>query len=280
MTSLVPMVPAELRPHLERLERSIAHRGPMVVACSGGVDSGLLAFVAHHVLDGRMACVLGVSPSLAEGEEAAAIAFFERHGIAFTRVATRESEDPGYRANGPDRCYFCKTELFTRIDASPEARAFPILAYGANADDRFDHRPGARAAQEHGVYAPLAEAGFTKDLVRQTARALGLLLWDKPASPCLASRVPYHHEVTPEKLRQIDRAESVLKALGFDVCRVRHYGETARIEVPADALSRLRAPDTWPRVAGGIVAAGFLRVEIDERGFRSGHLNDGARPSS
>ena len=280
MTTLVHMVPAELRPHLERLEHAIVDRGPMVVACSGGVDSGLLAFVAHRVLEGRMVCVLGVSPSLAEGEEAAAIAFFARHGIPYRRVATREADDPGYRANGPDRCYFCKTELFARIETSAEARAFPTLAYGANADDRFDHRPGARAAQEHGVCAPLAEAGFTKDLVRHTARALGLSLWDKPASPCLASRIPYHHEVTPSKLHQIDRAEAALKSLGFDVCRVRHHGETARIEVPVEALARLRVPETWRRIESDIRAAGFARVEIDERGFRSGRLNEDMMRSS
>jgi uncharacterized protein len=263
--------------HLERLEAVIRARGPMVVAYSGGVDSGLLAFVAHRALGGRMRCVIGVSPSLADGEEAAALAFLERHGIAYDRIETGEVDDPRYRRNGPDRCYFCKTELFERIERSAAARAFPLFAYGANADDRFDHRPGARAADEHGVCAPLSEAGFTKAMVREAARALGLALWDKPASPCLASRIPYHHEVTPEKLRVVDAAESVLRSLGFPVCRVRHYGEAARIEVPAEMIARLREPETWRRVETGVRAAGFARVEIDERGFRSGSLNESLR---
>lgn len=280
MNGFVPAdFPADLRAPLARLEAVIGARGPMVVAFSGGVDSGLLAYVAHRVLGGRMACVIGVSPSLAAGEEEAALAFLDRHGIAHARIATGEVADPRYRANGPDRCYFCKAELFARIEAAPEARAFPLLAYGANADDRFDHRPGARAAEEHGVCAPLAEAGFSKDLVRRTARSFALSLWDKPASPCLASRIPYHREVTEEKLRQVDRAEMVLKSLGFGVCRVRHFGETARIEVPLEEHPRLHAPEVWSRVADGIIEAGFLNVEVDARGLRSGGLNDAWRAS-
>jgi uncharacterized protein len=267
----------DLRPHLERLEEIIRGHGPMVVAYSGGVDSGLLAFIAHRVLADRMRCVIGVSPSLARDEESAALSFLQRHGIPYDCIATGEVDDPRYRANGPDRCYFCKSELFARIEAAPAARTFPVLAYGANADDGSDHRPGARAAGEHGVCAPLAEAGFTKELVRRAARSLGLSLWDKPASPCLASRIPYHQEVTPAKLAQIDRAETALKGRGFAVCRVRHYGDVARVEVPVEAIQRLREPALWRAVEREIVAAGFARVEIDERGFRSGRLNDALR---
>jgi uncharacterized protein len=277
MTIVPDALDDELRAHVERLEGVIRARGPMVVAYSGGVDSGLLAFVAHRVLGERMRCVIGVSASLSAGEEAAALAFLARHGIPCERIATGEVDDPRYRANGPDRCYFCKSELFARIEAAPAARAFPVLAYGANADDRFDHRPGARAAAEHGVCAPLAEAGFTKDVVRRAARALGLSLWDKPASPCLASRIPYHDEVTPAKLLQIDRAEAALKARGFSECRVRHHGDLARVEVPVESIARLREPGLWSEVAREIGAAGFARVEIDERGFRSGRLNDAVR---
>jgi uncharacterized protein len=270
---------SDLRPHLIRLERVLAGHGPMVVAYSGGVDSGLLAFAAHRVLAGRMACVMGVSPSLASGEEAAGLAFLETHGIPFTRIFTRELDDQRYRANGSDRCYFCKRELFMRIEAAPESRRFPVLAYGANADDGFDYRPGARAADERGVVAPLAEAGFSKDLVRRAALSLGLTLWDKPASPCLASRVPYHSEVTPEKLRQIDAAEAALKRRGFTVCRVRHHGDLARIEVPLRDQPRLQEAATWENVRREIETAGFARVEVVESGFRSGNLNDALRPS-
>lgn len=274
MTSLVSRVPAGLQPAMDRLEATIRAHGPMVVACSGGVDSGLLAYVVHRVLAGRMLCVLGVSSSLSTTEEAGAVAFFEAHGLPFVRVATHEMDTPGYRANGPDRCYFCKHELFERIEALPEVHSFPVLAYGANADDRFDHRPGARAADAHRVCAPLAEAGFTKDMVREAARSLGLKVWDKPASPCLASRIPYHSEVTPAKLQQIDDAESVLKQHGFDVCRVRHHGPTARIEVPFEAIGRLQSDDVWPGVSAAIRATGFDHVEVDARGFKSGRLNE------
>jgi pyridinium-3,5-biscarboxylic acid mononucleotide sulfurtransferase len=269
-TLLTPETAADLA----RLEDAIAARGPMVVAYSGGVDSGLLAFVAHRVLGERMRCVIGVSPSLASGEEDAALAFLVEHGIPYARIETREMDDPRYRANDSSRCYFCKSELFVRVEAAPESRAFPVLAYGANADDRLDFRPGARAARERDVVAPLADAGFTKDVVRRVARELGLSLWDKPASPCLSSRIPYGSEVTAEKLRQVDLAEAVLKRMGFRVCRVRHYGDTARIEVQAGDLERILHPTTRASVEEGVRAAGFERVEIDPEGFRSGRLND------
>jgi len=268
-------VSPENQTHLDRLTAVISAHGPMVVAYSGGVDSGLLAFVAHRTLAGRMRCVLGVSPSLAGDEDTQAWAFVEKHGIPCDRIQTEEMSDPRYRANGPDRCYFCKTELFTRIESAPVARAFPVLAYGANADDRFDHRPGARAAREHSVVAPLAEAGLGKDTVRALARDLGLALWDKPASPCLASRIPYHSEVTEEKLAQVERAERVLHTRGFVVCRVRHHGDVARVEVPVEEHARLQA--VWPDVVNEVVGAGFKSVELVEDGFKSGRLNDALR---
>ena len=273
MNSFAPDV-CMMRTDMERLEQSIRSHGPMVVACSGGVDSGFLAVVAHRVLEGRMLCVLGVSSSLARAEEAEAIAFFEAHGLPHVRMATNELDDPRYRANSTDRCFFCKHALFTRIEALPEVQAFGVVAYGANADDRFDHRPGARAAESHRVCAPLAEAGFSKEMIRTAARALGLRVWDKPASPCLASRIPYHTEVTRERLDQIDAAEAVLKHSGFPVCRVRHHGDTARIEVPGDAIARLQSPGVWPAIDSAIRAAGFNHVEVDGRGFRSGRMND------
>jgi uncharacterized protein len=265
----------ELKSAMERLEGCIRAHGPMLVACSGGVDSALLAVVAHRALDGNMLCVLGVSASLAGAEHREAVAFFEQHALPYVEMPTFEMDDPRYRANHPDRCYFCKHELFERMETLAEARAFGVVAYGANADDSFDHRPGARAAQGHRVCAPLAEAGFTKEMVRAAARELGLSQWDKPASPCLASRVPYLSEVTPEKLRQIEVAEAALKRLGFDVCRVRHYGAVARIEVPVEAMPRIQS--AWDSIERDVRSAGFQSVEIDERGFKSGRMNEALR---
>jgi uncharacterized protein len=267
-------IPPDVRSDLERLSCTIAGYGPMAVAFSGGVDSGLLAWVAHRVLRDRMVCVLGISASLSEREEKAAVAFLEAHGIPFTRIETREGDDERYRANGPDRCYHCKSELFDRIERWREATPFERVAYGANLDDRADHRPGARAASQRGVIAPLVDAGFDKARIRRSAHALGLELWDKPAAPCLASRIPYFSPVTPSKLRQIDAAEAVLEDLGFRVCRVRHHGDVARVELPAGDHARASSDEIWPRIENGILAAGFKRVELEPDGFRSGRLND------
>jgi uncharacterized protein len=267
----------ELNAAMERLEGCIRTHGPMAVACSGGVDSALLAVVAHRVLGANMLCVLGVSGSLAGMEHRDAVAFFERHGLPYVEMSTFEMDDPRYRANGPDRCFFCKHELFERMESLPETRGFGMIAYGANADDRFDHRPGARAADEHRVCAPLAEAGFTKEMVRAAARELGLEQWDKPASPCLASRIPYHREVTPQKLRQVEAAEAALRQHGFEVCRVRHVDDVARIEVRAEDLERLKSDGVWRSVEKSIRSAGFDSVEIDERGFKSGRMNEALR---
>jgi len=270
LTNVTP----EIRDAIERLSDVIRGHGPMAVAYSGGVDSGLLAYVAHRVHGDGMTAVIGVSPSLSSREERAAIGFLDAHGIPYARLETQEMSDPRYRANAPDRCFHCKHELFTRIEGSTVARRFGRVAYGANVDDRSDHRPGQRAALEHGVVAPLVDAAFDKELVRAAARALGLSLWDKPAAPCLASRIPYNSEVTPEKLSQIDDAEAVLKDLGFAVCRVRHHGETARVELPAHDHNRALESPTWDGIVNGIVAAGFKRVELEPDGFRSGRLND------
>jgi uncharacterized protein len=221
-----------------------------------------------------MICVIAVSPSLAQSEETEAVAFLDRHGIPHERVFTGEMEDDRYRANTRDRCYYCKSELFSAIQRAALSRRFPRVAYGANVDDQSDFRPGARAASERRAIAPLIEAGYDKELIRKTARAFELELWDKPAAPCLASRIPYDSEVTAEKLRQIEAAEAVLKEEGFRVCRVRHHGELARIEVPEGDHSRILDASVWPRVEERIKYTGFLRVELEPDGFRSGRLND------
>jgi uncharacterized protein len=277
MRAILKEVPAPLRADLDRLCGVIAARGPMAVAFSGGVDSGLLAYVAHRVLGERMTCIVGVSASLAASEERGAIAFLERHGIPYARVETREMDDPAYRANGPDRCYLCKRELFARIASSPHAARFPRIAYGANVDDLSDFRPGARAASERSVVAPLAEADFDKARIRETARALGLALWDKPAAPCLASRVPYFAAVTPENLRRIERAEGALDALGFASRRVRDHGALARVELPLAEHRRARSAEIWREIENRLRAAGYERVELAPDGLRSGRLNEALR---
>ena len=267
-------LPQELALPYERLKAVLRGYGPMAVAYSGGVDSGFLAYAAREALGDDMVCVIAVSPSLGERERRDALAFLSRHRIPCEQISTREAEDDRYRANGPDRCYYCKGELFDAIGRAVSLRRFPRVAYGANLDDASDHRPGARAAAEFEVVAPLSEAGYGKKLIRATARELGLELWDKPAAPCLASRIPYYSKVTPEKLRQVERAESVLKDAGFEVCRVRHHGDVARIEVPREEHARLRDQSVWSRVDAGVREAGFERVEIEADGFRSGRLND------
>jgi uncharacterized protein len=267
-------LPPELAKPYERLKVVLRQHGPMAVAYSGGVDSAFLAYAAKEALGEEMVCVIAVSPSLAQREYRDAVAFLERHRIPLEQIDTREMDDERYRANSPERCYFCKAELFEAIGRAESLQRFRRVAYGANLDDSADHRPGVRAAEQFEVVAPLSEAGYDKGLIRDTARELGLDVWDKPAAPCLASRIPYYNEVTPEKLRQIELAEAVVKDAGFRVCRVRHGGDVARIEVPVGDHERLRDPSVWNSVESGIRQAGFDRVELETDGFRSGRLND------
>jgi uncharacterized protein len=247
----------------------------MAVAYSGGVDSAFLAYAAREVLGDDMVCVIAVSPSLAQAEYRDAIRFVKEHGIPHTQIETGEIDDLRYTENTPDRCYFCKDELFSVMRKGLAADRFPKIAYGANVDDLGDHRPGARAAGEHRIVAPLMEAGYTKQMIRDSARALGLDVWDKPAAPCLASRIPYYSDVTREKLRQVERAEAALREAGFRECRVRHHDKTARIEVPASDHKRLFDPSVWPGIVRAILGAGFETVEVEMDGLRSGRLNDG-----
>lgn len=243
------------------------------VAYSGGVDSALLLAVAAEVIGrDRVVALLGVSPSLAASERRIARDVAARIGVELVEFDPGESELAGYRANGLDRCFFCKSALFTAIDERIVAEHdLDAVAYGENIDDSArPDRPGSRAAREHRVLAPLAAAGLTKPRIRALARALDLPVADKPAAPCLASRIPHGEEVTPEKLRQVEDAESVVRAQGFSDCRVRHHGSVARIEVPEAELARLLDPAVRRSLIRGVREAGFLHVAFDLAGLQSG----------
>ena len=258
-------------PLLAELERRVAPLGSAVVAFSGGVDSSVVAAVAARALGERALAVTAVSPAVATGELDGARAVAAAIGIAHETIATDELARAGYRRNGPDRCYHCKTELYDALAALASARGYAALLSGANADDAGDWRPGLRAAAEHGVRHPLLEAGAGKAQVRAIARALDLPSAEKPASPCLASRIPYGTAVGPDTLARIDRAERAVRALGFGVLRVRHHGELGRLELPAEDLERaLREPAP---IEAAIRAAGYARAVIDREPFRSGRLN-------
>jgi uncharacterized protein len=256
---------------IEELEQLVRPLGSAVVAFSGGVDSSLVASVAARAFGDRALAVTAVSPALAAGELDGAREVARQVGIRHETITTAELEREGYRANGRDRCYHCKTELYDQLLALATGRGYCAVLSGANADDVGDWRPGLRAAAEHGVRHPLLEAGVAKDEVRRLARELGIPSAEKPASPCLASRIPYGTVVHPETLQQIDRAEQALKLLGYRTLRVRHHGALGRVELAAEELPRaLSAPAD---VVAAVLSAGYTRAEIDSEPFRSGSLN-------
>lgn len=265
--------PAEDRAALDAVRASLAGVERLGVAFSGGVDSSVLLAAAVRVLGpSRVVAILGVSPSLAADERAAAHEVAQVIGAALVEVTTDEGSLPAYRANGPDRCFHCKNELFTKIsDEVVRTHALDAVAYGENLDDAArPDRPGSRAAVEHRVLAPLRDAGLDKAAVRRLARAWALPCADKPAAPCLASRIPHHTEVTPEKLGQVDRAEQGLRRLGFADARVRHHGEVARVELPAEDLVRAVSDPLRLAVREAVLGAGFRFVALDLGGMQSG----------
>jgi len=246
----------------------------VIVAYSGGVDSAYLAYVADRMLGERAVSVTADSPSYPERHRQMAVQVAEQFGLRHEIIHTSELERPEYRANPANRCYYCKHELYTHLSRLATER-HAVVIDGNNADDRGDYRPGRQAAREFGVRSPLDEADLGKAEIRELARLAGLPIWDEPASACLSSRIPYHSEVTDEKLRTIERAETVLRTHGFRVCRVRHHDDLARIELGRAELPRALEPEMSATLVRELKAIGYRYVTIDLQGYRMGSLNEG-----
>jgi uncharacterized protein len=255
------------------LEARLKQLGRLMVAYSGGVDSAFLAGTAHRVLGDGMLAVLADSASLARRDLAQACAFAQSLGMPLQVVETQELDKPEYARNDANRCFHCKDELFATMKALGSKLEFASIAYGMNADDTKDYRPGQRAATEHEVLAPLAEVGLTKLEVRTLAKAAGYPLWDRPAAPCLSSRVEYGRAVTREVLEQVEKAEESMRQLGFRELRVRHHGELARVEIACNELPRALTMEMLDAITAALKQAGYQYVTLDCTGFRSGSLN-------
>jgi pyridinium-3,5-biscarboxylic acid mononucleotide sulfurtransferase len=267
--SAAPDAAAKLR----ALEARLAQLDGLMVAYSGGVDSAFLAATAHRVMGSRMLAVLADSASLARRDMEQALAFAESLAMPLRVIATEELDRPEYARNDANRCFHCKDELFLVMEKLAGELGFAQIAYGMNADDTRDYRPGQRAAEQHKVLAPLAEAGLTKLEVRALARAAGYPVWDRPAAPCLSSRVEYGRTVTREVLEQVERGEESLRQLGFRELRVRHHGELARVEIARDELPRALTMEMMDAITAALKQAGFKYVALDCAGFKSGSMN-------
>jgi pyridinium-3,5-biscarboxylic acid mononucleotide sulfurtransferase len=262
-------------PREDQLAAWMEGHAPVAIGFSGGVDSTYLAVVARLALGpDRVLAIIGRSPSYPEAQWAAAREVARSFDVPVLELDTAELEDPRYAANPSNRCYFCKSELWSKLVPVARARGFDTVADGTNADDLSDWRPGAQAAREHGVASPLAELGFSKQHIREASRRLGLPTWQQPSSPCLSSRLPYGTAVTPARLKQIERGEEALRALGIaGDLRVRYHEELARVELGPEELPRWLEPRRFAKLRDALIGAGFERVAIDLRGFRSGSLN-------
>ena len=261
----------------EHLRELLAGYRSVLIAFSGGVDSAYLAIASHQALGDRALAITADSPSYPETHRRLALSIARDFGFAHEMIRTAELERPEYRANPANRCYYCKDELYSQLATIARARDFSVVIDGNNADDRGDYRPGRQAAREHGVRSPLDEADLTKDDIRALARAAGLASWDEPASACLSSRIPYGQEVTDERLRQIERAEQVLRDLGFRIFRVRHHDAVARLEIARAEMPRALDPDVNARLVSSLKALGYQYVSLDLQGYRLGSLNEALR---
>jgi len=266
-------LPAALADKYADLEMRLRPLGRTLVAYSGGVDSAYLAWAAHRMLGANMLAVIADSPSLARTQLADAIAFAAEQGIPLEVIPTTELDRPEYARNDASRCFHCKDELFTVMEAFRQSRAFDAIAYGVNLDDQGDFRPGQQAARQHHVAAPLLDARLTKQDIRELARAAGLRIWDKPASACLSSRIEYGRPVTKEALSAVEQGEDALRALGFRQVRVRHHGDIVRLEIAKDELPRALDPALAAEFTRIFKALGFKFVTLDLEGFRSGSMN-------
>ena len=256
------------------LSDTLASLGSVIVAYSGGADSAYLAFVANRTLGERAVAVTADSPSYPERHRQLAIQIARDFGLRHEIIQTNELERPEYRANPANRCYYCKHELYTHLSRIATGRG-AVIVDGNNADDRGDYRPGRQAAREFGVRSPLDEVDLTKDEIRELSRRAGLPSWDEPASACLSSRIPYHTEVTDEKLRTIECAEQALRALGFRLFRVRHHDDLARIEIARVEMPRALEPDVAAAIVRALKEVGYKYVSLDLQGYRTGSLNEG-----
>src|SRR6266851_1144784 len=280
MATLVTLETPKLDPALlaqkqDKLFAILGSYSRVMVAYSGGTDSAYLAWAAQRVLGDNAIAITADSASIPASHKRDAEAFARQFGIRHEYVETHEFENPDYVKNDLNRCFHCKDELFTVLEKIGRERGFSNIVYGVNKDDLGDYRPGQRAAKLHEVKAPLVDAGLTKAEIRELSRRAGLPTWDRPAAACLSSRIPYHTEVTDEKLRTIERAEQALRALGFRVFRVRHHDELARIEIARDEMPRALEPEIAAAITRELKAAGYRYVSLDLQGYRTGSLNEG-----
>lgn len=258
-----------------QLQEELRKNSSLIVAYSGGVDSAYLAYAAYQALGERMLAVTALSASYSTRDRQMAEACASAMQFPHEFIDTEEVSNPQYRANNPNRCFFCKDELFKKLGVMAERRGFAAVAYGVNLDDRGDWRPGQRAAQNHKVLTPLLDAGFTKADIRGLAHRAGLPVWDRPASACLASRIAYGLEVTPERLTVVEKAEDAIRELGFQQFRVRHHGNLARLEISPEELPRALQPEMIQKFVSALKSLGFAYVTLDLEGYRRGSLNTG-----